>query len=154
MPCTANVDVVGESVEGIIYVEALDAIPLEKIYVKVKGKEKVKWEEHWTESIYEGQGEQRRLVREEHHSHECDEDDKFFKAKIRLGSAGILPAGLHAFPFQFFLPTHSHRGAPLPGSFAYKDGFAGTQNGRQIRDLKAKVEYSTYLLTRSVHLDM
>ena len=134
--------VVGQQVNGTLYVEAHADLPLDKIYVKCKGKEKVKWEEHWEETIYEGEGEDRHVVGHEHHEKEYDEKDEFFKLKVMLGGEGVLPAGKHAFPFSFNLPTHSNKGKPLAGSFKYKDGSAGFSGGRRVKDLKAKVEYS------------
>jgi hypothetical protein len=138
--------VVGENVQGSVFVEAHEELPVEKLYLKIKGKEKVKWEEHWDEPIYEMQGEgeeaQRVMVGSEHHEKEYDEKDEFFKLKIQMGGEGVIPAGQHAFPFSFNLPTHSKKGQPLGGSFKYKDGHAGFSGCREVRKLKAKIEYS------------
>ena len=138
--------VVGEHVHGSVYVEAHEELPVEKLYLKIKGKEKVEWEEHWNEPIYEEQHGEEGLVRvqvgEEHHEKEYDEKDEFFKLKIQMGGEGVIPAGQHAFPFSFNLPTHSKKGQPLGGSFKYKDGHAGFSGCREVRKLKAKIEYS------------
>jgi hypothetical protein len=80
----------------------------------VKGKEKVDWEEHWSTPVYEGQGENRRIVRHDHHMKKYDEKDEFFKMKVKLGGEGMMPAGQHAFPFSFQLPTHSHKVRKTP----------------------------------------
>lgn len=136
--------VVGEAVSGCLYVDALEDLPLDKIYVKCKGKEKVKWEEEWDEPVYEGEGNERHEVGREHHEEDYDEKDEFFKLKVVLAEEGtVLSAGKHAFPFSFNLPTHSKKGKPLTGSFKYKDGCAGfSSSGHRVKDLKAKVEYS------------
>merc|ERR1712216_675775 len=104
---------------GKLFVDAHADLPLDAVYLKVKGKEKVKWEEHWTTPIYEGEGEERQCVGQEAHEEDYDEKDEFFKLKIMLGGDAVLPEGKHAFPFSFILPTHSKKGHPLGGSFKY-----------------------------------
>ena len=56
------------------------------------------WEEHWTTAVYEGDGEERRKVRDEHHAKEYDEKESFFKYKIMItGQDTMLPPGQWAF---------------------------------------------------------
>ena len=134
---------IGQPVSGTVFVEAHTEIPTKSIFVKVKGKEKVKWEEHWDEDVYAGDGEERRKVGTEHHEKKYQESDGFFKLKISLGDgSSTIPPGRHAFPFRFNLPSQSHGAARMPGSFLYYDGRASFKQSRQVRHLKAKVEYS------------
>jgi len=119
-------------------------VEVDKIFLVAQGKEKVKWEEHWDEAIYEGEGAERRQVDTKHHMEKYDEKEVFFKNKIKIKTEGDwLYPGQYAFPFQFQLPLTGRKGGKLAGSFHYKDGDAGWRGvGRQVRDLKAKVEYS------------
>ena len=65
--------VVGEKVEGTVFVENAYRLPVDKVYVKAKGKERVSWEEHWVE---EGSGKRK-------HKKYASKDE-FFKLKVRL----------------------------------------------------------------------
>eukprot|EP01052_Picozoa_sp_SAG31_P006302 SAG31_NODE_288_length_18400_cov_55.018851_5_plen_233_part_00 len=124
-----------------LYVDA----PIDKLYVKAKGKEKTKWEEHWETAVYSGHGEDRHIDHYDHHRKDYEAKNDFFMKKIKLPVEQILPAGKHAYPFNFQIPYLSNTGNKLTSSFLYKTEYgAGLSagNGHSVRDVKAKVEYS------------
>jgi len=137
--------IAGEVCSGVVYMKNKAPVELDKVSVKIKGKEKVVWEEHWDTPIYQGEGEERRKVGDEHHVAEYDEKESFFKKKVKItGQDTFLPPGKWAFPFSFQIPMTGKKGSKLTGSFKVKEGrsfgWSGTRG--DVRNLKAKIEYS------------
>jgi hypothetical protein len=138
----------GETINGVLYLELEDSVDVDKVYVKIKGKEKVEWEEVWYEQLFETRDDGEKVPTEkEEHVNEYDEKESFFKKKVVILPDGdtTLGAGKYAFPFQLELPERGKKGSKLPGSFAIKQGHDrfGWRNVRgQTRKLKAKIEYS------------
>lgn len=137
----------GEDVSGTVYVELLESVDVDKIYVKVKGKEKVKWTEEWQEPIYEEVDGLRQLTGHNEESAEFDENESFFKKKIKLTPQGDIEMGpgKYAFPFSFTLPSKGKKGGPLAGSWDIGEAHHGVSwSGARgsLPKMKAKVEYS------------
>ena len=65
----------GDAVTGTLYMQTKGAVEVEKIYLKVKGKEKVRWKETWTQPGGEGMPDVARHA-------EYDENEAFFKDKV------------------------------------------------------------------------
>ncbi|GBG23785.1 Arrestin domain-containing protein 3 [Hondaea fermentalgiana] len=136
----------GDDVQGTVYLELKEAVDVDKIYVKVKGKEKVEWREEWEEPIFEEVEGVRQVTGHREESAEYDEKESFFKKKIKLVPSEDfeMGAGKYAFPFSFTLPTKGKKGGALAGSWDVEDGTAFGWRGTRGRthNMKAKVEYS------------
>ena len=97
---------------GLIYLKLGAQVEVDKIFLVAQGKEKVwmrcprfpcgacpsnparyvlqvKWEEHWDEAIYEGEGAERRQVDTKHHMEKYDE--KVQATKLRLTQHNLRP---------------------------------------------------------------
>ena len=112
----------------------------DRVVVKVSGKEVVEWDDERMETIFEGEGDQRKS-RTIYHHHEHKAKHKMFKDVIIVSQlAHMLPPGTWEYPFSYQLRPD------LPGCVKYKTHTQSNdpewrRMGRH-NDVKAKIVYS------------
>ncbi|OQR84994.1 hypothetical protein ACHHYP_12450 [Achlya hypogyna] len=108
----------GEVITGSLQVDVLEPIECNEIVVIVKGKEKVAWTEHDTETR---NGETVNV------RHKFEEGHEFFHQKLVLFNVQHhISPGQYIYPFQYQLPP----------------GLPGCYDNAHDDDVKAKIEYS------------
>lgn len=128
----------GELVTGKVVATIFNPKQADRVVVKVSGKEVVEWDDERSESIFEGEGENRRSRTIWHHRHHSAKH-KIFKDVIIVSQlAHMLPAGTWEYPFQYQLRSD------LPGCVkfsSHKPANDPEWRGRHLHT-KAKIVYS------------
>ena len=114
----------GDTVSGNVYVEVFKIFPCQQLELKVKGTEKIKWEENAPAGQNPNPGEpqdpNQPIPKITYH----DKKTFFFTVVPLMGFGGTLGPGQYTFPFRFPLFEH------VPGTFYYQD-----------KEHRAKVRY-------------
>ena len=112
--------VVGETVSGMILLDLKMDAPVDKLYVKAKGKEKVKWEEHWKTPIYETTDDgTRRVVGHDYHEKEYEAKNQVCLRRRPLSPALKLQrAAVQRFPARVCSAASASLGARRPAAAA------------------------------------
>ena len=93
----------GETITGKVIASLMSPRQAQQVVVKVSGKETVEWDDERTETVFEGEGEQRKS-RTVHHHHERRAKHKLFKDLIIVSAVNhILPPGVWEYPFSYTL---------------------------------------------------
>lgn len=130
----------GETVTGKVVASIISPKQADRVVVKVSGKEVVEWDEERSETIFEGEGENRRSQTIWHH-HERKAKHKLFKDVIIVSQLPhILQPGTWEYPFSYTLRQD------LPGCLKFKShtpsGDPSWRNAGRHNDVKAKIVYS------------
>ena len=93
--------IAGDLVEGKVYIRAEETIPVKKLELNVKGKEKISyWYDH---TVYEEDGDGNRRSRTERRKYKAERT--IINKSIHLSLPEELPPGDYIVPFQIQLPN-------------------------------------------------
>lgn len=130
----------GDTVTGVVVATLMSPRQAEQVVVRVVAKEKVEWDDERVETIFEGEGEQRKS-RTVYHHHEHRAKHHVFKDLIIVSSVNhILPAGVWSYPFTYVLNRDAPGCVKFASASASQDPHWRHQ-GRQ-NHVKAKIVYS------------
>lgn len=130
----------GNTVQGLIYLEIMEAVQAEAIQLEIKGGEKCSFIRHYTETVHRD-GE----AHIEHRSEKLKHSKKFleYKEKVFPIPDGVLQPGVYSVQFTTELPSN------IPSSLYFK-------HKKSREEPKAKVKYhiKATLKTHDKHDEM
>lgn len=103
----------GTNITGKIYIQIYKQFPVERLILKIKGKEKCKWIETRTRTVGHGEHQKIETYEVKFDENHCVFD---FNQVIYTFNEGWIPPGQYVYPFSFVLPKECPASAYYTGS--------------------------------------
>lgn len=114
----------GDVIDGILHLVISSPCNITSVELKISGKEVTYWCERRNETIYEGEGEDRRSRQiDKYHYHYGRRSICKVRVPLYTATGGHLPPGQYSFPFKLQLPVN------IPGTFHLSDFGNRRQHG-------------------------